>query len=64
MAMETENSPPQQLKGATLRTTMDAPWWSGVVVDSVSGFSTLLVFILGGVLLLRKWQRKRRTASD
>jgi hypothetical protein len=37
---------------------MDAPWWSGVVVDSVSGFSALLVFILGGLLLLRKWQKK------
>lgn len=32
----------------------EPPWWSGVVVDSISGFSATLVFVLGGVLFLRK----------
>jgi len=35
------------------------PWWSGVVVDSVLGFSAMLVFVLGGVIVLRKWIRQR-----
>jgi len=30
------------------------PWWSGVVLDSVLGFSAMLVFALAGVLYLRK----------
>lgn len=30
------------------------PWWSGVVVDSILGFSATLVFVLAGVLYLRK----------
>lgn len=43
---------------------MDAPWWSGVVMDSLSGFSASLVFILGGILLLRRWSKKRRAAKE
>ena len=42
---------------------MEAPWWSGVVMDSISGFSAMLVFILGGILLLRRWNKKRRAAG-
>ncbi|TAJ80204.1 hypothetical protein EPO44_18735 [bacterium] len=32
----------------------EPPWWSGVVLDSVLGFSAMLVFVLAGVLYLRK----------
>lgn len=38
---------------------IESPWWSGAVVDSALGFSAILVFVLGGVLLLRKWIRQR-----
>ncbi|TAK03443.1 hypothetical protein EPO44_07295 [bacterium] len=37
----------------------NAPWWSGVVVDSISGFSATLVFVLAGVLYLRKRMSQR-----
>ncbi|MEK7228446.1 MAG: hypothetical protein AAB154_00230 [Candidatus Binatota bacterium] len=33
---------------------MKGPWWSGVIVDSILGFSATLVFVLAGVLFLRK----------
>ena len=32
----------------------ESPWWSGVVVDSVLGFSATLVFVLAGVRFIRK----------
>lgn len=32
----------------------ESQWWSGVVVDSISGFSATLVFVLAGALYLRK----------
>ena len=32
----------------------NGPWWTGVVVDSILGFSATLVFVLAGVLFLRK----------
>ncbi len=35
------------------------PWWSGVVLDSILGFSATLVFVLGGILMLRRWRRQR-----
>jgi len=37
----------------------NAPWWSGVVVDSVLGFSATPVFVLAGVLYLRKRMSQR-----
>jgi len=33
-------------------------------MDSISGFSAMLVFILGGILLLRRWNKKRKAAGD
>jgi len=30
------------------------PWWSGVLVDSILGFSATLVFVLAGILFIRK----------
>jgi len=41
--------------GTTLKEApMKGPWWSGVIVDSILGFSATLVFVLAGVLFLRK----------
>ena len=41
--------------GKTLKEApMKGPWWSGVIVDSILGFSATLVFVLAGVLFLRK----------
>ncbi len=61
--MEVEKRSPQQIVGPP-RVSTEAPWWSGVVMDSISGFSAMLVFILGGILLLRRWNKKRRAARD
>lgn len=32
----------------------ESQWWTGVVVDSALGFSAVLVFVLAGILYLRK----------
>ncbi len=41
--------------GKTLKEiSTEPPWWSGVVVDSILGFSATLVFVLAGILFLRK----------
>lgn len=52
LAMAAEGGP---AAGKTLKgVPTDAPWWSGVIVDSVLGFSATLVFVLAGVLFIRK----------
>ncbi|MBI2987805.1 MAG: hypothetical protein HYY45_13660 [Deltaproteobacteria bacterium] len=46
--------------GQTLKEVpAESRWWTGVVVDSIMGFSATLVFVLGGVLMLRKWVKQR-----
>ena len=60
--LDAEKSPP--LGNGTEAIPMEPPWWSGAVVDSISGFSAMLAFILGGIILLRKWQRRRRPLHE
>ena len=57
LAMAAERGPAagKALKGIPT----EVPWWSGVVVDSVLGFSATLVFVLAGVLYLRKRMSQR-----
>ena len=52
LAMAAEKGP---AAGKAIKEALtDAPWWSGVIVDSVLGFSAMLVFVLAGVLFIRK----------
>ena len=51
-AMAAEEKP---AVGKTLKELpTQSQWWTGVVVDSALGFSATLVFVLAGVLFLRK----------
>jgi len=42
----------------------ESQWWSGVVVDSALGFSAVLVFILAGILYLRKRYGRARSRAE
>lgn len=51
LAMAAEKGP---AVGKTLKEIpTESQWWTGVVVDSIMGFSATLVFVLAGVLFLR-----------
>ncbi|MEK7341850.1 MAG: hypothetical protein AABZ69_06495 [Candidatus Binatota bacterium] len=55
MAAEKKPEPGKSLQEVPTQ----SQWWTGVVVDSALGFSATLVFILAGVLFIRKRRGQR-----
>jgi hypothetical protein len=42
----------------------ESQWWTGVVVDSALGFSAVLVFVLAGILYLRRRYGRDRSRAE